>query len=223
VQDSTRFPRGFSWSIVLALLAIAACAGESAKVSSSFEGSARPTEPYHKVIVVAVSPDVNVRCPFERFLAARLAGEVTEAVASCEVTDKKAPLTRELIEKAVADQGANAVLTTHLVSQDWSSNAGGGRDTRGSHGYKATDSGWSSGGYYGAYGVPVVYGDFQHNAASLVITGTVHLTSKLYDARNGSVVYTMETTAKGVESHDSGVSLLTTSMGEKMAKDGLVK
>jgi hypothetical protein len=92
-----------------------------------------------------------------RFLAARLEGEVTEAVASCEVTDKKQPLTRELIEKAVADQGANAVLTTHLVSQDWSSNQGGGRDTRGSHGYKATDAGWSS-GHYGAYGVPVVYG-----------------------------------------------------------------
>ena len=205
------------------LLGIAACAGESAKVTSSFEGPARPTEPYHKIIVVAVSPDVNVRCPFERFLAARLEGEVTEAVASCEVTDKKQPLSRELIEKAVAEQGANAVLTTHLVSQDWSSNAGGGgRDTRGSHGYKATDAGWSS-GYYGAYGVPIVYGDFQHNAASLVITGTVHLTSKLYDARNGSVVYSMETTAKGVESHDAGVSLLTTSIGEKMAKDGLAK
>jgi hypothetical protein len=207
---------------VFAVLGIAACAGESARVTSSFGASPRPTEPYHKVLVVGVSPDVNVRCPFERFLAARLEGDVTEAVASCEVTDKKQPLTRELIEKAVADQGANAVLTTHLVSQDWSSNQGGGRDTRGSHGYKATDAGWSS-GYYGAYGVPVVYGDFQHNAASLVITGTVHLTSKLYDARGGSVVYTMETTAKGVESHDSGVSLLTTAIGEKLGKDGLVR
>ena len=51
----------FAWCLVL--LGLAACAGESARTTSNFESSPRRTEPYHKVIVVAVSPDVNVRCP----------------------------------------------------------------------------------------------------------------------------------------------------------------
>ena len=210
-------------SLLLATaIVISGCAAESARVDGTFQASPRPTQAFSKVIVVGVSPNVNGRCAFERFMLSRLEGEVTEAVASCDVTDKKQPLTREVIERAVAEQHADAVLATLLVSQDWAAEHGGSRDTRGSSGYKATDSGWSS-GYYGMYGVPVVYGEFQSNAASIVIKGEVHLTSKLFETHGATVVYTMETVGKGIETHDAGLSLLTSAIAEKLAKEGLVR
>jgi hypothetical protein len=210
---------------VLALcitLALAACASQSARTSGTFASGGKPAEPFHKILVVGVSPDRNGRCPFERFLLSRLEGEVTEAVASCDVMSKEAPLTKELVEQAVAEQHADAVLATLLVSQDWNAQHGGSRDTRGSAGYKATDSGWSS-GYYGMYGVPVIYGEFQSNAASLVITGNVKLTSRLYETRGKTVVYTLETTGKGIEQRDAGLSMVTDAIGEQLTKDGLIK
>ena len=205
-----------------AALALAACASETARTDGTFASGARPAEPFKRILVVGVSPDRNGRCPFERFMLSRLEGEVTEAIASCDVMSKDAPLTRELVEQTVVEQHVDAVLATLLVSQDWNAQHGGSRDTRGSAGYKATDSGWAS-GYYGVYGVPVVYGEFQSNAASLVIKGNVKLTSRLFETRGKTIVYTVDTSAKGIESRDTGLSLLADAIGERLMKDGLIK
>jgi hypothetical protein len=217
--------RGAIAAVVLASVVsvLAGCAtGESAKVTGAWstEGP-KPAQPFSKVLVVGVSPNVKSRCKFERFMVANLAGGTTKAIASCDVMDKQAPLSRELVEQAVTAQQADAVLSTLLVSQEWAPSSGG-RDTRGSAGYKATDAGLAP-GYYGAYSVPVIYGDFQSNAASLVIQGEVHVASKLWETRGASVVYTVDTVARGIESQDAGLSLITSSIAGELSQRALVR
>jgi hypothetical protein len=212
-----------SIAFAVVTVALAGCAtGESARVTGAWGDAAKPAQPFRKVLVVGVSPNVKSRCSFERYMVAHVEGDTTDAIASCDVMDKQAPLSRELVEQAVAAQKADAVLATLLVSQEWGPKSGGSRDTRGSAGYKATDAGLSP-GYYGAYDVPVVYGEFQSNAASLVIEGEVHVRSKVWETRGATVVYTADTVGKGIETHDAGLSLITSSVGDELRKQGLVR
>ena len=207
----------------MVVFALAGCAsGESAKVTGAWAAEAqKPAQPFAKVLVVGVSPNVKSRCRFERFMVTNLGGSTTQAVASCDVMDKQAPLTRELVEQVVASQQADAVLSTLLVSQDWAPRSGGSRDTRGSAGYKATGASLAT-GYYGVYSVPVVYGEFHSNAAAPVIEGEAHVTSRLWETRNASVVYTVDTFVEGIESQDAGLALITSSIAGELAQRALV-
>lgn len=214
---------------LLALAALAAaCLGLSActnhaKVSGKWlDGGARKQPPYKAVLLVGVSPDLNARCAFEHFLARHLQSEQTDAIASCDVVDRKVPLTRELIEAAVVDQQIDAVLATILVSKEWKVQEGGSRDTRGNAEYKATDSGWAT-GYYGIYGVPVVYGEFQSNAASMDMTGKVEVKSRLYDVRSKAPVYELVTRADQLGSSDTALATITAGIAEDVRDAGLTR
>ena len=171
---------------------------------------------------MGVTPDLNSRCAFEHFLARHLQTEQTEAIASCDVVDRKAPLTRELIEAAVVDQQIDAVLATILVSKEWTAEEGGSRDTRGSALFKATDSGWGT-GYYGVYGVPVIYGEFQSNATSINLTGEVEVKSRVFDTRGKVPVYELVTQADELGSSDVALATITTAIAEQMRDAGLTR
>lgn len=196
--------------------------GKQVKVTGTWEdGKARP-QPFTNVLVVGVSPDMNKRCAFEQFLAARIRSDATQATPSCLVVDRKQPLTRQSIEAAVASTRADAVVSTILVSRGFKSADGGSRDTRGTANYKAVDSGWMT-GYYGLYGVPVVYGEFETSEAITTIQGEVHVASKVFEVREASVVYTIDTTAKNLEARDEGMSIVTTPLADHLRKAGLVR
>jgi len=205
------------------LLGIAALSAHAAQPRSS--GAWQEGVPHNltfkKVLVVGVSPDINARCSFEHILAGRIRSESVQAIASCRVIKDLNPLTRESIEQAVASEQADAVLATLLVSKTWEVDEGGSRDTRGGAYYKATDSGWAT-GYYGAYGAPVIYGEFQTAPSVFTMKGEVRVTSKLFETSGASVVYTMDTVAKDVESRDRGLSMVASAIAKRLQKDGLV-
>ena len=208
--------------LVSASLWLTGCTN-NAKVSGQWlDGAARKQQPYKAVLLVGVSPDLNARCAFEHFLARHLQTEQTEAIASCDVVDRKVPLTRELIEAAVVDQQIDAVLATILVSKAWNAEEGGSRDTRGSAQYKATDAGWAT-GYYGIYGVPVVYGEFQANATSMNMSGEVEVKSRVFDTRGKVPVYELVTHADELGSSDVALATITSAIAEEMRDAGLTR
>jgi len=86
------------------------------------------------------------------------------------------------------------VLATILVSKEFDVEDGGSRDTRGGAYYKATGSGYAT-GYYGAYGVPVVYGEFQTAPSIMTMKGEVRITTKVFETRGATLVYTLDTVA----------------------------
>lgn len=224
VTGSRRFASAVAPPGVLLLLAVAGLAGcgSQPKASGEWAGDAPRGQAFSRVLVVGVTPNINQRCAFERMLAGRIRSASTAAFASCDVVTKKDPLTRESIEEAVAAKQADAVLATSLVSREWELEQGGTRDTRGGGMYKATDAGWAT-GYYGVYGVPVVYGEFKTAPSALTVQGEVRLTSRMFETKGAKIVYVMDTSAGALESGDQAAHKLTMAISERLFKDGLIR
>lgn len=195
--------------------------GNTATVRTEWQGDAPRGQSFKRVLVVGVSPDVNQRCPFESFLASRMTSEATTAIASCDVVTQKNPLTRESIDQAVVAYQVDAVVATILVAKEWETKKGGERDTRGGAYYKATDAGYAT-GYYGVYGVPVIYGEFQTAAPITTMQGDVEVETKLYETRGPTLVYTLGSTVRNIESRGAGLADLTTEIANRLRRDGLI-
>jgi len=207
--------------MLLAAAWLTGCASQPS-VSSAWQGGASSGQTFSKVLIVGVSPDINQRCAFEHFLASRIMSASVKAIASCDVVKAKNPLTRESIDEAVASQQADAVVATTLVSVDWGTKEGAGRDDRGGGMYKATDAGYST-GYYGVYGVPVVYGEFQTASSITTVKGTAHVTTKVWETKGPTHIYTMETTVGNLESRDTALAAIADPIAERLRRDGLVR
>jgi hypothetical protein len=187
-----------------------------AAVKGAWSDNVSRDQSFTRVLVVGISPDLNQRCPFERALAAKLKSATTAALVSCDVMPPKTELTREAIEAAVAERNADAVLATSLISHAWGAEEGSTRDSKGHAVYKATDS------YYGVYGT-VVAAQFDASAPLTTIKGEAHVTSKLYETRGATVVYTLDTKVRGVETRDEALAAITEPIAKKLRKDGLVR
>lgn len=197
-------------------------AAEKVKVTGAWQEGVPHDLTFSRVLVVAITHDVDARCRWERFLAAKLNGATTKAVASCDAVTKVDPLTLESIQDAVEWLKVDAVVATSLVARDWKAEEGGGRDTRGTANYKATDAGYAY-GYYGMYGVPVVYGDFVATPAVTTLAGEAEVTTKVFATRDQKVVYMMDTKAQSSDFRERSMSSITTPMADKLRRDGLIR
>ena len=209
---------------VLVLLAAGCLSGctRSGVVDGTFtEGIAR-SGGFTNILVLGVSPDVNGRCAFEYALAANLRSDAVKATASCAVMSTKAPITREAIEGVVATLGADAVLATSLIASTAKAKEGGSADARGGGYYKATGYGYDY-GYWGAYGVPVVYGEFETAPSVFSISGTAALSSRLFETRDATIVYSLETKAKSFDSRELAIARITPAITDRLLKDGLIR
>jgi len=197
-------------------------AAEKVKVTGAWEKGVPHDLTFTRVLVVGITPEVDARCRWERFLAAKLNGATTKAVASCDAVTKVDPLTLESIEEAVEWLKVDAVVATSLVAQQWKADEGGSRDTRGTANYKATDAGYAY-GYYGMYGVPVIYGDFVATPPVTTLKGKAQVTTKVYATQGPKVVYTMDTTAESSDFRERSMSSVTTPMADRLRRDGLIR
>jgi len=198
---------------------LSGCA-QQARVKGAWQEGVPRKQSFTRVLIVGVSPHVNQRCKFEAFMASQLKSESVKAIRSCDAATKKDPLTLESIEQAVASVQADAVLATSLVSRELELKEGGSRDTRGSAMYKATDAGYAT-DYYGVYGVPVIYGEFKTAAAITTVEDEVRVSSRLYETRNKTLIYTLETHARNLESTDVALSDIAAAIANKLRREGL--
>jgi hypothetical protein len=208
--------------VLILTTGLCGCAQPGVRQASSWQDSAARDHVLKKVIVVGVSPDINQRCNFEYVLAAKLSTDSTTAIPSCNAMQQKEPLTRESIEQAVAAEGADGVVATSLIDKKWELEQGGSRDTRGGAYYKATDAGYAT-GYYGVYGVPVVYGEFQTAAPITTLQGEVQVTTKVWETRGPTIVYTLDTTARDLQSSDQGLLMVANAIADRLRRDGLTR
>jgi hypothetical protein len=209
--------------LLAAAVALTGCASRG-KVTGSWAEGADHNQTFKRVLVVGVSPDLDARCNFERFLAARIRSKDTVAMTSCSSVTKRDPLTRESIEEAVKAKQADAVVATILVSKEWHMKKGGDMDTRGGGGYKAVDSGWADYyGFYGVYGVPVVYAEFQTAPSVTTLKTDAEIRTNVFSTRDAKLVYTMDTVVKGFEGRTEGLDAATTPIAERMRRANLIR
>ncbi|MEO7386172.1 MAG: hypothetical protein ABIX37_04485 [Gammaproteobacteria bacterium] len=206
----------------IAVVALLAGCTSRVAVDGEFDPGASRGAAFANILVVGVSPEVNSRCAFEQAMAANLRSDTVKATMSCVVMNTKEPLTREGIEKAVAGLGADAVLATNLIASTSQVKEGATSDARGGGYYKATGFGYDT-GYWGAYGVPVVYGEFQTAPSVFSVTGTAHLSSRLFETRGATLVYSLETKAKDVRSRELALAEITPAIADRLHRDGLLR
>jgi hypothetical protein len=210
---------------VALLIALAGCANQ-VHVSGSREDGAARGKSYSRIIVLGISPSIDERCGFEFVLASKLRSDTVEAVRSCDVVAQKEPLTRESIAQAVTEQQADAVVATVLVAEDWSLQEGNDRDTRGGEYFKATGVGYMpvyGPGFWGMYGVPAVYGQFKSLSPITTAKGEIKVKTQLWETSGPSAVYTVETSAKNLESTDVALLKIATPIADRLKRSGLVR
>jgi hypothetical protein len=200
----------------------AGCVQAKTTVKGAWEKGAPRKQSFTRVLVVGVTPNVNQRCAFEFFMASQLKSESVQVIRSCDAVVEKNPLTLESIVQAVAAAQADAVLATSLVSDAIVAKEGGGRDTRGNASYKATDAGFAT-GYYGVYGVPVIYGTFATAPAFTVAEGEARVASRLYQTRDKSLVYTLDVHARKLESTDAALHDIAAAIADKLRRERLTR
>ena len=122
----------------------------------------------------------------------------------------------------MVSQRADAVLATVLVEVGWDVEQGGTRDTRGGAYYKAVGSGWGM-GYYGLYGVPVIYGEFQTAPSLITLQGQVQLVSRLYSTAEKTAVYELTTVAEDLEARDEALAKVTEPIAAQLRRQGLIR
>jgi hypothetical protein len=187
-----------------------------AQVKGEWAHGVSRDQSFSRVLVVGVSPDLNQRCAFERSMAAQLKSESTQAFVSCDAIPRNAPLTRENIVAAVAASNADAALVTSFVSQSSAVEQGGTSDTRGVAVYKATDA------YFDGYG-GVVAADFHTAPPSTGIKGAARLGTKLFETRGATVVYSLETKVRDIESRGQALAEIPPPIAKKLRKEGLIR
>jgi hypothetical protein len=111
--------RGLRKPVIVAALcslAILAAAAKT-KITTTPEGKQPPEGPPKKILVLAVSPDPNIRSGFEDAITGELTLRGANAVASF-VSFPQLPKDREPFEKALIADGYDAVTVSRLVGRD---------------------------------------------------------------------------------------------------------
>ena len=210
-----------TWALTWTLW-LCGCAGvpgvPGVSVNSRWQDGAARNQTFSRVLVVGVSPDFDLRCNFEYAFATQLRSPSTKVFPSCDSMTPKEPLIRANIERVVASVQADVVIATRLVSATAAKGEGGTWDTRGDSQYKATDLGW-------AYGVPVTEVEIKTAAPLTNFTSSVRVATTVYDARDGRVLYTLDTQTKGQDFDSSGatLALITASTADRLRRDGLIR
>jgi hypothetical protein len=222
--------RGQQWAHVPARLTLAisliallaGCVMGRPSVKSTWNEDNSRNVTFTRLLVVGVSPDYTQRCNFEYWLVRDLRSNKLTADASCNYLGKDEPLTREAVVRLVGTLHSDGVLATRMVAADWLTKEGGSRDTRSTGSYKYIASGYDT-GFYGAYGLPVDYYQFKTLPSIMNTQGSGHIVTKLYETHGASLVYTIDTKVKDVESGQLGLAMITPSIADRLRRDRLIQ
>ncbi len=197
------------------------CSGNSAKGTWQDSAANRPT--FSRILIVGVSKDFTQRCSFEFSMASQFAGSSTVPVVSCNTMMPNDPLTRANIERVAAAGHADGVLTSAVVSLQLSGHQGNTSDTRATPYYQVTGEGWVTGDL-GAYGIPVAFVQLESTPSIPMISDDIQVVTKLFDVKDATQVYMMQTQAKSsdMQSTSSTIETITGLIGDRLRRDGVI-
>jgi hypothetical protein len=209
----------------LLILGVAWLSGCAA--NSSVKGAWQESAPQHpsitRVLIVGISVNFTQRCAFEWSMASQIASDSTKVFVSCDTMMPNDPLTRANIERVAASDQADAVLTSAVVSMQMGGHQGNTADTRATPYYQVTGEGYVTGDL-GAYGVPVAFVQLESTPSIPMITGDIHVLTKLFKAPGATLIYTMDTEAKSddIQSSSSAIESITALIGDRLRRDGVI-
>ncbi len=209
--------------LILGLAWLAGCAGQSSEKGAWQGGATKGHQSFTRVLIVGISKNFTQRCAFEWSMSQQIASDSTQVFISCDSMTSNDPLTRANIDRLVASDRADAVLTTAVVSMQLGGQQGNSRDTRATPYYQVTGQGWMT-GPLGEYGVPVAFVQLETTPSITMLTGNIHVLTKVFETQNASLVYTLDTDAKSddIDSGSSGIETITGLIAARLRRDGLI-
>jgi hypothetical protein len=128
------------------------------------------------------------------------------------------PLTRANIERVVAAQHADAVLTSAVITLQFGLHQGEGTPY-----YQVTGVGYVT-GPVGEYGVPVAFVQLETMPAIPKVTGDIHIRTKLFDAQDATLIYSqdMQSTNSNVQSTPEAIDTIAGLIGDRLRHDGVI-
>jgi len=198
------------WYLATLLLLLTACSRPT-DVDSKWHLQ-HSDRPYSKILVVGVSEDAGQRRRFENAMTAALASNGITALASNREISANKPLNRDNVAEVVKATGTDAVLVTRLVSHEISS-----REVDARTGVKVNPEGQN------VYDFFLNDYDEYEESAYLVVQSTVKLSTDFYEARDGELIYTLETTTYEKESGAEIIAEVTRAITRRLKDDGLVR
>jgi hypothetical protein len=219
------YTKTFTLALLFSSVWLSGCS-QNISVRSSWQDNVSHNQSFKRILIVGVSPDANVRCDFEHFLATQVSSATVVATPSCNTMPINDPLTLESIDAAVIAEQSDAVLATILVASKIGAKEGGSNDTRGLAQYKAVGTGYGSSYYYGGYGrygVPVTYVEFKTAAPVTTIEGEVDIVSRLFETGGGTLVYEVTLNASDLYSRESAFAMITAPVAERLRRDGVIE
>ncbi len=219
---SAAWPPGAMLYLLGAAL-FAGCVQARTTVKGAWEEGAPRKQSFTRVLVVGVTPNVNQRCAFEFFMASQLTSESVQAIRSCDAVVEKEPA--DAREHRAGDRGGSGRRSAGDQSRfrEIEAKEGGGRDTRGNASYKATDAGFAT-GYYGVYGVPVIYGNSRPRLHSRLPRAQARVASRLYQTRDKSLVYTLvRSRDANSRSTDAALHDIAAAIADKLRRERLTR
>jgi hypothetical protein len=73
------------------------------------------------------------------------------------------------------------------------------------------------------YSIPVIYGEFSATPEFTVAESQGQVSSNLYSTQDKSLLYTLDTQVKKVESTDAGLQEVAAAIADKLRKEKLTK
>lgn len=127
-------------------------------------------------------------------------------------------LTRANIERVVAAEHADAVLTSAVVTLQFGLEQGEGTPY-----YQVTGAGYVT-GPLGEYGVPVAFVQLETMPAIPTVTGDIHLVTKLFNSQDATLVYSLDTQSKNndLQSTPDAIETITGIIGDRLRRDGVI-
>jgi hypothetical protein len=201
--------------LILVLAWLSGCAGGSS-VKSAWQAAPHPS--FSRILIVGLSTNFDQRCAFEFSLASQFSGSSTQALVSCNSMSPTDRLTRANIDRVVAAEHADAALTSAVVTLQFGLKQGAGTPY-----YQVTGVGYVT-APLGEYGVPVVFVQLETMPSIPTVTGDIHLLSKLFDSKDATLSYSLDTISKDddLQSSPDAINTITGLIGDRLRRDGVI-
>jgi hypothetical protein len=201
--------------LALSLVWVSGCAGGSS-ARSAWQSPSRPS--FSRILIVGLSTDFDQRCSFEFALASQFSGSSTQALVSCNSMTPTERLTRANIERVVVAEHADAVLTSAVVTLQFGLKKGSGTPY-----YQVTGVGYVT-GPLGDYGVPVAFVQLETMPSIPTVTGEIQLVTKLFDAKDATLIYSLDTQSKNdnVQSTPDAIETIAGLIGDRLRQSGVI-
>jgi hypothetical protein len=201
--------------LVVSLVWLTGCAGNSS-VKSAWQSAPHPS--FSRILIVGLSTNFDQRCAFEFSLASQFSASSTQALVSCNSMSPTDRLTRANIERVVAAEHADAVLTSAIVTLQFGLKQGEGTPY-----YQVTGVGYVTGAL-GEYGVPVAFVQLETMPSIPTVTGSIHLQTKLFESQDAKLIYSLDTLSKddNLQSTPDAIGTVTGLIGARLQRDGVI-